>query len=277
VGNPRIEQCDDQIGFHWVTSDGQPTTLPALIRSDDEPERLPPTHLSALDDALIVLAERFGDMLGGGRAPEPGDEAPALRELHRALDRLVHEYAASAAQLGITPDIRAGQIIGTAALFGIRARLALGTACPAPFAGELDEPCDGVVAGRGQLLMVEEGVPWRGGRWVLATEDGRAFPLTLSMVLFDSSGTNMEAALQEHRAALAALTEAAAHADAETFVTEGALDWLLGDWLMAHRESPDSAAIEIPKQREAEAAMIVAAADSSALLRARFDFELFAV
>jgi len=50
---PHIRQADGQIGFYWVTPSGQPATLPELMETDREPERLLPTHMSALDDALI--------------------------------------------------------------------------------------------------------------------------------------------------------------------------------------------------------------------------------
>lgn len=275
MGNPRIEQRDEQVGFYWVSPDGRPATLATLVAVDDEPERLPPTHLSALDDSLIEMAGRFGEVLGGGRAPAVGAESVQLRELHRVLDRLIHEYAESAGVLGLTPDVRAGQIVGTAALFGIRARMALGSAAPGPFSGQLDDPSVGVVAGRGQFRYVNESQLWRGGRWVVAAETGELFPLTLSMLLFDSSGVNKDAALEEHRAALSAVVIAAADAESDPYLTEGAIDWMLYDWLMAHRESPESAAIEIRKDRVQEAAMIVQAADASARTRARVDTRLF--
>lgn len=62
---PRIVQSDGQIGFFWATSRGVPTSLQALVVDDEEPDRLAATHLEALDDALIIAAERFGEILGG--------------------------------------------------------------------------------------------------------------------------------------------------------------------------------------------------------------------
>src|SRR4051812_13655488 len=121
---PRIAQADDQIGFHWLTRDGEPTDLPTLVATDEEPERLPATHLEALDDALIDAAGRFGEFLGGGRTPAPGPEQDGLRELHRVLDRLILEYAEALRVVGAAAEIRGGQIVGTAALMGIRARMA---------------------------------------------------------------------------------------------------------------------------------------------------------
>jgi hypothetical protein len=50
-------------------------------------------------------------------------------------------------------------------------------------------------------------------------------------------------------------------------VLAGAIEWLLYDWLMAHRESERSAAIEIRSGRPADAAMIVAAAAALAAAR----------
>lgn len=61
-------QDDEQIGFYWTTVTGGPTSLQALVETDDEPDRLIATHLAALDDALIIAAERFAEILGGGGA-----------------------------------------------------------------------------------------------------------------------------------------------------------------------------------------------------------------
>ena len=46
---------------------------------------------------------------------------------------------------------------------------------------------------------------------------------------------------------------------------------------MAHRESPDSGAVEITSARIADARMIVLAAAASARVRARFDLGLLAL
>jgi hypothetical protein len=268
---PRIAQADGQIGFYWVTRAGDLTDLPTLMATDDEPERLPATHLEALDDALIDAAGRFGEFLGGGRSPAPGVEQSELRELHRTLDRLVHEYGEALAVAEIPTELRGGQIVGTAALLGIRARMALGAASPTPFAGELDDPSIGVVAGHGRFRWVEPSEPWRGGRWVVEGEDDRSFPLTLSMLLFNSSGVNKDAAVDEHRGALRSVAEAASDPAADPFIVAGAIDWLLHDWLMAHRESSDSAAIEIRPDRRADAELIVAAAAAAAAARIQID------
>jgi hypothetical protein len=48
-------------------------------------------------------------------------------------------------------------------------------------------------------------------------------------------------------------------------------------WLMAHRDGPDSAAIEIPKGRESDAGLVVDAAAASVSARAVFDPGLLAV
>ncbi|MBW0118277.1 hypothetical protein [Pseudonocardia abyssalis] len=273
---PRIVQDEGQVGFHWATPAGRPISLPALMRTDDEPDRLVSTHLEALDDALIIAAGRFGEVLGGGRRPSAG-ERDGLRELHRAVDRLCHEYAAGLALLGTGAELRAGQIVGTAALLAIRARRPLDLLGPAPFDGRLDDPALGVVGGFGEMTVVDPDRPWLGGRWIVRTEDGRRFPLTLAMILFDSSGTNKDASLQEHREALRAVLAAATAADADPLAVACALDWLLYDWLMAHRDGPDSAAIEIPKGREADAGLIVDAAAGSVAARAAFDPGLLVV
>jgi hypothetical protein len=273
---PRIVQVDDQIGFHWATAAGTPTTLPNLVVDDEEPDRLVATHLEALDDALIIAAGRFGDVLGGGRRPENDGERDDLVMLHRILDGLCHEYATALDCTGFTPDLRAGKIIGTAALFSICARQPLGLLGPAPLDGELDDPSLGVVSGFGEMCQVDPDMPWKGGRWIVRTESALRFPLTLSMLLFDSSGVNKDAARNEHRDALSSVVSAARDPAADPMSTACALDWLLYDWLMAHRDGPDSAEIVFPKGRDADAAVIVAAAGASVTARATFDPELLA-
>lgn len=273
---PRIVQTDGQIGFHWATTAGVLTTLPDLVVDDDEADRLVATHLEALDDALIIAAERFGELLGGGRRPETGHERDNLVRLHRTLDGLCHEYATALEMTGISADLRAGKIVGTAALFSIRARQPLDLLGPAPFDGELDDPSLGVVSGFGQMCQVDPDKPWKGGRWIVCTESGLRFPLTLSMMLFDSSGVNKDAARNEHRDALSSVVGAAKAPDADPMAAACALDWLLYDWLMAHRDGPDSAAIEFPKGRDADAAVIVASAGASVAARATVDPGLLA-
>jgi hypothetical protein len=178
-----------------------PISLQDLVVGDEEPDRLVATHLEALDNALIIAAGRFGEVLGGGRRPDRL-ESEDLRELHRVLDRLSHEYAAAMALTGFAAELRGGQIIGTAALFAIRARQPLDLLGPAPFDGELDDPSLGVVGGFGEYHQVDPEKPWKGGRWIIRTEAGPRYPLTLRMLLFDSSGVNKEASLDEHREAL---------------------------------------------------------------------------
>jgi len=267
---PRIVQADGQIGFYWATAQGAPITLPDLVIDDEEPERLVATHLEALDDALIVAAARFGTLLGGGQAPD-AEERNELVALHQSLDLLVRDYALAAEITGVIPDLRAGKIIGTAALFSIRARFPIGLLGPAPLDGELDEPGMGVISGFGQMSIVDPDKPWKGGRWVLKAESGQRHPLTLSTMLFDSSGVNKDGARREHREAIEGCIAAASAEDADPFTVACALDWLLYDWLMAHREDADSAAIQIPKGHDSDAQMIVAAACASVRARMRFD------
>lgn len=162
-----------------------------------------PTHLSALDDALIDAAGRWGDVLGGGRPVRDDAEAAELAELYRALERLNHEYATAERLAGLATELRAGQIVGTSALLAVRARTALGREGPVPFDGALCDPQPGVLAGHGQFHWADPDAPWRGGRW-----------------------------------------------------------------LMAHRESERSAAVEIRSGRPADAAMIVQAAAALAVARA---------
>lgn len=261
------------MGFYWATPAGAPTSLQALIVEDDEPDTLAATHLQALDDALIIAAGRFGEILGGGRTPADAAERDDLLDLHRALDRLCFEYAAAAEITGVRTDVRAGKIIGTAALFSIRARQPLGLLGPAPLDGQLDEPTLGVVGGFGEMQRVDPTRPWLGGRWVVRTEAGQRFPLTLSMLMFDSSGVNKDAARREHLDALKSVIAAAQSADADPLAVTCAVDWLLYDWLMAHRDGLDSAEIVFPKGHESvgDAAVVVAAAATSIAARATFD------
>ena len=263
-------QEDGQIGFFWATPTGAPTSLQALVDDDDEPDRLVATHLEALDDSLIIAAERFGEILGGGRMPRR-EERDDLLELHRTLDRLCFEYAAALEKTGLSADLRAGKIIGTAVLFSIKARQPLGLLGPAPLDDQLDEPSLGVVGGYGEMQLVDPDKPWKGGRWVVRTEAGQRFPLTLSMVFFDSSGTNKEGARKEHRDVLKSVVASATSPEADPLAVTCAVDWLLYDWLMAHRDGPDSAEIVFPKGYEADAALVVSAAAASVAARATFD------
>jgi len=274
---PRIIQSDGQIGFHWSGADGTPTLLPTLVRGDDESSRLVATHLEALDDALIIAAARFGEILGGGRAPGDADERDELLELHRTLDRLCFEYATAAELTDIKPDVRAGKIIGTAALFSICARRPLGLLGPAPLDGDLDEPTIGVVGGFGEMCQTDPDKPWLGGRWIVRTEGGQRLPLTLSMLMFDSSGVNKEAARAEHVAELQRVLSAAGDDAADPMAVTCALDWLLYDWLMAHRDGPDSAEVVFPKGYERYSGVVVDAAAASVAARATFDPGLVAI
>lgn len=268
---PRIDAADHRIGFHWVAPDGRPLRLAEVLALPGaEPHRWLPTHLEALDDVLIEVAGRFGEVLGGGRGARP-DERADLTDSYRAIDRVCAEYAAAHAVADLPDDVRAGQIVGTAALLSIRLRFALGLTGPAPFDGELDVPGPGVVGGAAGLHWVDPAADWRGARWLVVTPEGLRLPATLSMLLFDSSGVDKEATLSEHRAALARVTTAVTGPDAEPMTASGAVDWLLFDWVLAHRESPDSGAVEIRSGRVSDARMIVLAAAASASVRARFD------
>ncbi|UNB49937.1 hypothetical protein [Mycolicibacterium sp. YH-1] len=267
---PRIVQTDDQIGFYWVNAAGAPCTLQDLVLGDDEPDRLVATHLEALDDALIIAAARFGELLGGGKQPTT-QERDDLAVLYQCLDRLVYEYASSTEVCGVVPDVRAGKIIGTAALFSICARSPLDLLGPAPLDGELDEAPIGVVSGFGEMQLVDPGMPWKGGRWILKSESGQRYPLTLATMLFDSSGVNKDAARREHRDVIESCAHSLTLTEADPLTVACALDWLLYDWLMAHREDPESAAITFPKGHESDAELLVSAASASVRARAHFD------
>ena len=268
---PRIEATDDRIGFHWTSPDGVPMRLADVVALPGaEADRWLPTHLEALDDVLIEVAGRFGEVLGGGRGPRP-DEHDALAEAYRAIDRLCDEYAVAHRAAGTPDDVRAGQIIGTAALMSIRARQSIGMMGPAPFDGDLDLPGPGVVEGRAGLHWVDTADDARGARWLVVTPEGRRLPATLSMLLFDSSGVDKDASLAEHRDALGRVTVAVTGVGVEPMGASGAVDWLLFDWVMAHRESADAGGVEIRSGRVADARMIEDAAHASARVRSRFD------
>ena len=267
---PQIVQTDDEIGFQWATPDGRPTTLAKLIPVDDEPDRLLGTHLSALDDSLIDIAGRFGDILGGGRQPMDANEAAKIRKVHRAIDRLSHEYAEGATAAELPVEIRAGQIIGTGFLMSVGARRPLGLLGPAPLDGTLDDPPDSVIGGYGRFEKVDEEKPWLGGRWIVFTPEEQRLPASLSLLLFDSSGVNKDGALIEHREALIGVVESMDSPGADRLAAACAIDWLLYDWLLAHRDGPDSGAVEVPGGIK-DAAMIVTAADASALARSQID------
>jgi hypothetical protein len=268
-----IHQTDDRIGFVWKDSRGRAATLAQVAHEpDSEPERLLPTHLEALDDTLIGAAATFGEILGGSRRPAPQERAE-LVDLHRTVDRAAYEYHQALGSTGLPSELRAGQIIGTASLMGYLSRAALGLVGSEPLAGELADPGLGVVAGYGELVDVSPDSPSAGKRWVIRTEDGRMLPASLSLLLHDSSGVQRDAALDEHRAALAQVVDLAG-ADAVTLGTAAAIDWLLHDWLMAHRDGPSSGAVEITSGKLDDALMIVEAAAASTRIRAAYDPEL---
>ncbi|MBS44235.1 MAG: hypothetical protein CMH83_13940 [Nocardioides sp.] len=272
---PRIHATDDAWGFTWLTPGGEPARLADLMALPGaEPDRWLATHQEALDDVLIEAAGRFGEVLGGGRPARP-DERDDLQAAYVAIDRGVVELADAAAvadaEHGVPRDLRSGQILGTAHLVGVRCRFALGVAGAAPFDGTLDVPAPGMVGGHAGLHWVDPARPALGGRWLVVTDDGRRLPATLSMLLHDSSGVDKEATLREHREALATVTDAVVEAGAEPFAAAGAVDWLLFDWVMAHRESEDAGAVEIRSGKVDDATMIVRAAAGSVRVRARVD------
>ena len=57
---------------------------------------------------LIDIAERFGQILGGGRRPT-GDEYDVLAQAYAVIDHTTVEYV-DAARRGHAADIRAGEI-----------------------------------------------------------------------------------------------------------------------------------------------------------------------
>jgi hypothetical protein len=91
------------------------------------------------------------------------------------------------------------------------------------------------------------------------------------MLMFDSSGANKEGARKEHREALQAVVSTAGSPQSDPMAVTCALDWLLYDWLMAHRDGPDSAEIVFPRGYDDAAALVVSAAAASVAARATFD------
>lgn len=266
-----IHQTDDRLGFVWLDSQGRPASLSAVaVEAESEPERLLPTHLEALDDVLIAAAGSLGNVLGGADRPS-AEHRSVLTDFYRTVDRAAHEYAEALITTGLATELRAGQIIGTASLMGYLAHGTLGLTAPEPLADSLADPGVGVVAGFGELVEIAPGNPTRGSRWVIRTENGRLLPASLSLLVHDSSGVQKDAALDEHRAALIAATEAAGPPAADPLVAGAAIDWLLHDWLMAHRDGPSSGAVEITSGKLEDALMIVRAAATSARLRASYD------
>ncbi len=269
---PVIEAATDPVrGFRWRDGAGRSTTLPDLLQDPSHPTApLVDRHLDALDEVLIAAAGRFGEVLGGGRAPEQ-TERSQLSELAHTLDRLVHEYT-HALEISASPiAIQGGQIVGTAHLLSYRARTVIGTAGPVPLEGELDEPTPGVVPGYAEMAEADPAAPWRGARWIVRTPDGSRLPARLDMLLRDSSGVDRKLTQDTHRQALQTTTSAALAEDVDASVAGGAIDWLLYDWLHANRDDPSSVAVQITRGRLDDAQMIVGAARTSLTLRARLD------
>jgi hypothetical protein len=274
---PRIDTAEDVIGFRWLTPEGRPVRLDELLDLPDaEPIRWLPTHLEALDDVLIDVAGRFGEIIGGGRRPTPA-QIGDITTAYRVIDRLCYEYAQAQRRSPLRADQRSGQIIGTAVLMSVLLRSSLDIIGPAPFDGQLDTAADGMIGGHCRFHWVSESERWRGGRWILETTGGQRLPAGLTMLLFDSSGVEKDGALKEHRDALRTVTAAMDDPDAEPMTASGAIDWLLYDWLFAHRDGPDSLAVEIKSGLPTDAKMIVEAAGASALVRSRFDIGLLDV
>lgn len=302
---PRIVTSPTAVGFHWADPAGVPRRLLDLFGEPGaEPHRWVPTHLEALDDVLVDLTGRCGEVLGGGRPPSP-EEVVILRRGYREIDRLTVEYDDARRAAGLPEATRAGQIVGSAALLSVHARTRLGLMGPVPFDGELDAPPPGVVGGRAGLHWVDPAHPWLGARWLVVTdpapgEPPARLPASLSMLLTDSSRVDPVASRREHREALGQVTAAVGDKGAATtdpggddrsgatarasvgrgvepLAASGALDWLLYDWLMAHRDGPDSPAVTVPgdpadpARAVADAELIVSAAATSARLRASFD------
>lgn len=277
---PRIRT--EQIGFGWLSDDGRPTRLSELLlHADADPARLLSTHVAAVDELLGEVAVRFAALLTNGQAPDPGDH-DALAATYRVIDRLTVEYATARSLIGGDPPdpvadaLRAGRVLASGALVSIRARDLLSMTGPVPFDGMLDElPARGLT-GRARLAWRDE--PWQGARWLLTTDDGRRVPTDLRTLLAEiTNRRDRESILREHREALDLVVLAAAADGAEPMAASGAVDWLLFDWLMAHRDEYAPQGVRIHVDRVEDARMLIGAATISARLRARYDPNLVGV
>ena len=180
---------------------------------------------------------------------------------------MIDEYGTALDASATLPDIRGGQIVGTAHLLGYRARTVLGVAGPIPLEGVLDAPAPGMVAGYAEMAEVDPDAPARGARWIVRTRDDRRLPARLDMLLRDSSGVDRKLTQDTHRRALRATVDDARRGHVAADDAAGAVDWLLYDWLHANRDDPSSVAVQIAKGRLDDAQMIVQAAETSILLR----------
>lgn len=246
---PRIVTSPTAVGFHWADPAGVPRRLLDLFGEPGaEPHRWVPTHLEALDDVLVDLTGRCGEVLGGGRPPSP-EEVVILRRGYREIDRLTVEYDDARRAAGLPEATRAGQIVRTAALLSVHARTRLGLMGPVPFDGELDAPPPGVVGGRAGLHWVDPAHPWLGARWLVVTdpapgEPPARLPASLSMLLTDSSGVDPVASRREHREALGQVTAAVGDKGAAT-TDRGATT------VAARRREPRSAGVSSRSRRPA--------------------------
>ena len=248
---PRIVQTDGQIGFYWATPDGVATTLADLVIDDEEPDRLVATHLEALDDALIIAAAQFGTCSAAASTPIRANAtiwSPCTAAwicwcaiTHWRRDRR-HRPRSAGGQ-----DHRHRRVV-----FDLRP-LPLDLLGPAPFDGELDEPSLGVrqrirADGAGRYREAVEGRP-------VDPEIGIRPTISADIVddvvrqLRGEQGRRPTRTPRGDRTCIAT----AVAPDADPFTVACALDWLLYDWLMAHREDPDSAAIQIPKGHDSDA------------------------
>lgn len=267
---------DDPVhGVHWIDGDGATLPLASVVERSDKPApAVLKAHLDSLDQTMIAVIGDLGEVLGGGREPASGTERANLRTFHLTLDRLVADYVDGLAAARLTADTVSGQVVGTAALVGFRARVPLGLTSPPPLQGKLDDPGVGVVAGYGELVTIGDDEPWRGAQWIVRTDDGRRLPASLTMLMLDSSGVDQQTTLDTHRTALSAATSAADAVDNDIdriATAAGAVDHLLVDWLMAHRYEPETVAIRIDPDRIDDAWMIVSAASASIRLRRMLD------
>lgn len=261
---PFIQPADDPVdGFAWVDGARRAPLQEVLADPFRPAGALIRQHLDAFDQVLIDVMGELGVVLGGPGGDVDVDITTRLDRLESTLDRLTAEYQAGLRVVGVVPDVRGGQVCGAAAIVGHRVRVVRDRVPEAPMARQLDDPAVGVVAGFAELSEVPAAAPWRGQRWIVRTEDGRRLPATLAMLLGDSSGVDRRATLDAHRGALSSAT-AAAREDPRA---AGALEHLLLDWLMAHREDPTTIAVDIAKGRLDDAAMIVDAATCGGSLR----------
>ena len=266
--------ADDPVdGFTWQAPGQVTAPLSTVVEADlTAAARRLRQHVDAFDQLLVAVADAHGELLGGARALA-GDDRDVLRRIHQTVDRTVLAYVDGLRAAGTAADVLGAQVVGAAVLLGHAARHPLGLVAPPPLAGRFDEPPIGGVSGTTRFAAAGDEA-WRGGHWIIETEDGRRLPAMLTTLLYDSSGVDREDVQDTHRAALRGAIDATddAVAEIDTAATAaGAIDHLLVDWLLAHRYEDGDLAVRVDGGRIDDAWLIVDAAAASVRVRRQLD------